>query len=111
MGYLYLLFGQALGIGWWWTKWKTPDQPWPKYWVNGHLAQHLHDLILTIIVFLGWSTGLLAEAMKLVGAEQWAEKLPETPKGAAALVFTGAVMSFVVGLMNKWLAKKADTTP
>lgn len=105
--YLGFLAGQLLAIGYQWAHWKQAGENWLDYWRNGHRARHLADVILSVVVLLGWKSGALLAFAEILGIKEWASKLPTTPEGLAASTFAGFVMAFAVrAIENRFSPRK-----
>lgn len=109
--WLGFLGGQLLALAFQWTHWKAPGVPWSRYWRNGHVARHISDAILALVVLLGWESGALRSLAALFGTDAAAviDKLPETPQGFAASAFVGFAMAFAVRKIHGWIAGKTAT--
>lgn len=111
--WLGFLGGQILALAFQWTHWKAPGVPWSRYWRNGHVARHLSDLILALVVLMGWESGMLRALAGLFGADAAAtiDKLPQLPEGKVGAAFVGFAMAFAVRKIHGWIAGRTGEPP
>jgi hypothetical protein len=100
--FLGLLLGQLLAIGFQWARWVDDTRGWGDYFRHRKKqGQHAADLILSVVIWFAWGTGLLA-AFKNHFPDQvkgWIDSLPATNVEPLVGLVIGFALAFVTRLV------------
>jgi uncharacterized membrane protein YeaQ/YmgE (transglycosylase-associated protein family) len=103
LGQLFAVLVQA-------ALWVNDTRGWGDYFKGRrHQAQHVVDIVASLMLFIAWGTGLLAQFAGLLPdpLPKWIEKLPSTPSGALVT----CVIGFVGCFFTRWARQKWFNAP